>query len=343
MKPVRLPISLLALAVLAGCSKPHSETAGTVGAVLPAAKVQAAKVIIEEVPAITEATGTVRPVQRAILAAKVMGVVNDLTVSLGQRIKAGDSLLSISAGEISARVQQAKSQFNQVQRDLERERDLLTKNASTPDMVKNLEDRFAMMQAMVNEAEVMLGYTTVKAPFDGVLARKMVNAGDLAAPGMPLLEVEGISEFQIEASLPDSIAAKLGDGALVSVEVPAAGLSFSGKIAELAPASDAFARNVLAKISVPAGLTVRSGQFARVQLSGTPVKALLIPATALSTLGQMERVFINKEGRAVLRLVKTGAVHGARVEILSGLGEAEQVVINPPAGLREGQSLEVQP
>jgi RND family efflux transporter MFP subunit len=305
--------------------------------------VQTSTVNFEEVPAITEVTGTVRPVQRAIIAAKVMGVIGDMPVTLGQRVKAGDLLISISAGEISARVQQAKSQLNQVQRDLERERDLLTKSASTADMVKNLEDRFGMTQAMVNEAEVMLGYTSVLAPFDGVVARKMVNAGDLAAPGMPLLEVEGLSSFQIEANVPDSIASKLAGGALVSVDVPAAGLSFSGKIVELSSSSDAFARNVLAKISVPEGLAVRSGQFARVQLSGAPEKALLVPSAAISTLGQMERVFINREGRAVLRLVKTGAVHGARVEVLSGLGEADQVVVNPPVGLQEGQILEVQP
>jgi len=90
-------------------------------------------------------------------------------------------------------------------------------------------------------------------------------------------------------------------------------------------------------------LTVRSGQFARVQLPGGMVRALLIPTSALSTLGQMERVFVNKDGRTVLRLVKTGAVHGARVEVLSGLSDADQVVINPPAGMQEGQIVEVQP
>jgi NAD(P)H-flavin reductase len=101
---------------------------------------------------------------------------------------------------------------------------------------------------------------------------------------------------------------------------------------------------VSAKFTVPAGVTVRSGQFARVQLPGAPVRVLLAPASAVSTAGQMELVFVVGEGsRAVLRLVKTGATRGERIEILSGLDDGERVVLAPPAGLREGQPLEVRP
>ena len=175
-----------------------------------------------------EVTGTVRPVQRATIAAKVMGAIAELPVVLGQRVHAGDLLVKISAGEISARVVQAQSQLNQVERDLDRERKLLTKGASTPDMVKSLEDRLAMTQAMVREAEVMLGYTSVRAPFDGVVARKLASAGDLAAPGEPLLEIEGLGDFQVEAGIPDSLAPRLAPGAALAVEVPAAGVAFTG-------------------------------------------------------------------------------------------------------------------
>jgi len=69
-----------------------------------------------------------------------------------------------------------------------------------------------------------------------------------------------------------------------------------------------------------------------------------VPATALSPLGQMERIFVaGADSRAVLRLVKSGPAHGDRIEILSGLDAGEHVVVDPPAGLREGQSLEILP
>ena len=341
MNPARSFLPLLVLALLAGCSgRPTPEAAAS----LPPAKVRVATLHIEELPILTEITGTVRPVQHAMIAAKVMGTIEELPVTLGQRVKAGDLLVKISAGEISARVLQAQAQLNQVQRDLTRERDLLLKGASTPDMVKGLEDRFAMTQAMVREAEIMLGYATVQAPFDGVVARKLADAGDLASPGMPLLEVEGTGDFQIETGIPDLLASRLNVGTLFAVVVPAAGASFEGRLGELSPSADPYAHTVSAKISVPAAVSVRSGQFARVQVPGAPVRALFVPATAVTLFGQMERVFVVGEGgHAVLRLVKTGAARGDRVEILSGLSDGDRIIVNPPAGLQEGQSLEIQP
>lgn len=341
MKPV---IYLLpALALFAGCAK-HPAPDAVAGANLPPARVQTATVSVENVAGLTEVTGTVRPVQRAQLAAKLMGAIEEMPVTLGQAVRSGDLLVKIAAGEITARLTQAQAQLNIARRDLDRERDLLPKGASTADMVRGLEDRLTMMQAMVREAEVMLGYAEIRAPFAGVIARKSAHPGDLAAPGQVLLELEGTADFQVEAAVPDSLAAGLARGAELRVELPAVQLTFTGVLAELSSAADAQARSVLAKISVPAGLAVRSGEFARVRIAGPAVPTLLVPATAVSRLGQMERVYVVGAGsRAVLRLVKSGPVQGDRLEILSGLDAGERVIVNPPASLREGQALEILP
>jgi len=334
---------LPAIVLFAGCTKPAASDVAA-GAQLPPVKVRTAVASAENVPGLTEVAGTVRPVQRAQLAARLMGAIEEMPVALGQPVRAGDLLVKISAGEITARLAQAQAQLNVVRRDLARERDLLPKGASTADMVSGLEDRFTLTQAMVREAEVMLGYAEIRSPFDGVVARKSAHPGDLAAPGMVLLEVEGTADFQVEAAVPDSLAAGLVRGAALTVELPAAGRTFTGALAELSSAADAQAHSVLAKISVPAGTVVRSGEFARVQVPGAAVATLLVPATALSLFGQMERVFvIGTDQRAVLRLVKSGASHGDRVEILSGLDAGERVVVTPPASLREGQPLDVLP
>ncbi len=178
-----------ALAILAGCAK--SESAAP-DAAPPAASVHVAVVQAVDHPALAEVTGTIRPVQRAVLAAKVMGAIMEMPFTLGQHVAAGDLLVRISVGEVAARVAQAQSQLNVARRDLERERELLGKGASTTEMVHGLEDRFAMTQAMVREAEVMLSYGEVRAPFAGVIARKLADTGDLAAPGYPLLELEAV-------------------------------------------------------------------------------------------------------------------------------------------------------
>jgi membrane fusion protein, multidrug efflux system len=311
---------------------------------LPPAQVRTAAVTAEKIPSLTAVTGTVRPIQRAQLAAKLMGSIEEMPVTLGQTVQAGDLLVKISAGEITAKVAQAQAQLNVARRDLARERELLPKGASTADMVRGLEDRLTVSQAMLREAEVMLGYAEIRAPFDGVVARTSAHRGDLAAPGMVLLEVEGTTDFQVEAAVPDSLAAGLVRGTALTVELPGAGVTFTGPLAEVSSATDSQTRSVLVKISVPANTKVRSGEFARVQVPGAPVPTLLVPATALSSLGQMERIFVaGADSRAVLRLVKSGPAQGDRVEILSGLDAGERVVVNPPAGLREGQTLEILP
>lgn len=334
-------ISFCGALLVAGCGE--SEPGRSGAADLPSAIVRIATVEARDVATTIEVTGTVRPVERATIAAKVMGAINELRVALGQKVTRGDTLLTIAAAEISARVAQAKAQLSQAQRDLAREKKLLEQNASTPDLVKSLQDRVAMTAAMVREAEVMQGYTTITAPFAGVVARKFVDAGELAAPGVPLLEIEGDDAFEIDAGIPDALALNLRVGDGFAIDVPTAGLKFTARLSELSSAADASAHTVTARFAAPAEVRVRSGQFARVQIPGTPAPTLLVPTTAVTTLGQMERVFLALDGRAGLRLVKTGARRGDNVEILSGLAAGERVVADPPETLREGQRLEILP
>jgi membrane fusion protein, multidrug efflux system len=335
----------LAILVLpfAGCDR-HSTGNSVTLPTLPPAKVSVATVHVENLPTLTEVMGTIRPIQRAQLAAKVMGTLEEMPVTLGLPVRTGDLLAKISAGEISARLLQVQSQLNAVRRDLARERELLTKAASTSDMVKGLEDRFVATQAMVHEAETMLSYTTIRAPFDGVVARKIANVGDLASPGQPLVEIEGTTDFQVEVAVPDSLVARLSPGLPLAVEVPTSGLCFIGKLAEISSATDSSTRTVFVKITVPANTKVRSGEFARVQLPGASVAALMVPASAVERVGQLERVFVASENnQAVLRLVKTGATRADRVEVLAGLDDNERVILAPPVGLRETQPLELIP
>lgn len=326
-----------ALALLAGCSKSES-TAAASAANLPVIPVTVARVTAVDAPLLTAVSGTIRPAQRAQLAAKVMGTISELPITLGQRVNQGDLLAKISAPEISARVAQAQAQFNATQRDLTRERALLAKGASTTDLVRGIEDRFTQMEAMVREAETVVSYTELRAPFAGVIARRFVNAGDLAAPAQPLLELEGTANFQIEAGIPDSLIANLSLGQPLAVE--GAG-NFPAAIVELSSSSDAQARTVTIKLAVPADAAVRSGQFVRVQVPAGQARVLLVPASAITSSGQMLRVFIVENGRATLRLVKTGATRGDQIEILAGLDAGETVIVSPPPSLREGLSVEV--
>ena len=334
--------AVFALAFLAGCGRQIPDSGA--GPTLPPIKAQVVTVHLETVPVLTEITGAVHAVERAQLSAKIMGSIDEMPFALGQRVKRGDPLVTISAGEIKARVAQAESLYNQASRDLARERELLPKGASTATMVKDLEDRCVGAEAMLREAKVIFSYATIRAPFDGVIARNFANAGDLASPGLPLVEIEGLNGFEVQTGVPDSLAGDLSVGRLLVVQTPVEGAPFSGKISEISSAADPNAHTVAVKITVPESVAVRSGQFVKIQVPGAPIRALLTPGSAVTTVGQMERVFVvGSDNRAVLRLVKTGDQRGNQVEILSGLDDGDRVILAPTAGMREGQTLEIQP
>ncbi|MEZ5275964.1 MAG: efflux RND transporter periplasmic adaptor subunit [Opitutaceae bacterium] len=308
---------------------------------LPTIQVNTTTVEIQTVRGREEIPGTIRPVDRAMIAAKVIGTIDSLPVSLGQRVSRGDLLVSILAGEISAKVLQAQAQLDQASRDLARERELLTKGASTSETVSGLENRVRIMQAAVSEAETMLSYTRINAPFDGVITRKLVNEGDLASPGLPLVEIENPDRLQVEIDIPEMLAQTVVVGTEVEVVMPGGEWTGLARIKELAPAADPVSRTFHAKVTVPANTPVRSGQFARVRLPGRQIEAILVPTSAVSYFGQIERVYVVEGNRADLRIVKSGASYGDRVEILSGLGNGDIIVVNPPAGLVDGQPLEI--
>ena len=326
----------LAALVLTGCGRgqhPVGETAVPVK--VPTVAVR----LVTDVRRV-ELPGTVRAVERASLAPKVMGTVETLVVGLGQSVKRGDVLLKISANEIAARLAQTEAGLTQARRDLEREISLVAKGASPAETVRTMEDRLRLMDATVAEARTMLTYTTITAPFDGVITRRFVNEGDLAAPGNPLLEMENPSVQRVEVEVPDGLAAALV-GAAAPVRVGA--VELPGRIAEISPALDAVSRTFLAKIDLPTGAAVRSGQFARVSWPAGEGTALVVPATAVTNFGQMERTFVVAEGRVAMRLVKAGARHGAEVEILAGLAAGEHVVIDGAANLHDGPAVEATP
>jgi RND family efflux transporter MFP subunit len=297
----------------------------------------------EEIPVLAEIVGTVQAAERAAIAAKVTGVITRMPVVLGSTVQTGDLLIAISAEEISARLNQAEAELARAKRNLEREQNLLLKNAATAETVKSMQDLHAIAQAGYREAKTMLGYTTITAPFAGVVTRKNVNTGDLATPGTVLLQIENNQRLQVTTAVPESLVLQIRTGDVLIVKVPAASVVVKGIVTEIGSAADPSSRTAPVTLDLPANPNLRSGQFARVLLPGKEGKTLLIPATALVPSGQMDRVFVVTEERARLRLVRTGRSHDGLIEILSGLDAGETVVVSNNQRLVNGQRLQIQP
>jgi RND family efflux transporter MFP subunit len=333
-----LSLSLLLLAAVPALVRPvvAKEAAEPV-------PVSVALVREQEIPALAEVVGTLQAAERAAIAAKVTGVITRMPVVLGSRVKAGDLLVAISAEEIAARLNQAEAQLAQAKRNLEREQNLLQKNAATAETVKSMVELHAIAQAGYREAKTLVGYTTLTAPFDGVVTRKNVSAGDLATPGTVLLQLENNTKLQVLTAIPESLVLQIRTGDILTVNVPAAAAVIKGTVSEIAPAADPSSRTAPVILDLPSDPSLRSGQFARVLLPGKEGKALLIPTSAVVPSGQMDRVFVVEEKRARLRLVRTGLRLDGMTEILGGLNPGETVVTGNNRLLVNGQTLQIQP
>lgn len=289
-------------------------------------KVETTTARMENIGSRVEVVGTVQAVDQAVIAAKISGIIVDIPVVLGSRVSKGDLLVKINADEISARVLQAQAQLAQAQRNLEREEKLLKQKASTPETVKSMRDMLAIAEAGYREAASMLDYTTISAPFTGVITKKIANSGDLATPGMPLLHLENPEQLQVVASIPETLALRIKKGDHLAIYVPADNSTHEGVVAETSPVINPLSRTSEIKINLAGPSLLRTGMFAKVLLPVTETTTLMVPSQAIVPFGQLEKVFVVHGDKAELRLVRSGRRTKDMTEILSGLQAGEQVV-----------------
>jgi RND family efflux transporter MFP subunit len=185
-------------------------------------------------------------------------------------------------------------------------------------------------------------YTTVRAPFDGLITERLIDPGNLAAPGVPLLRIESDGARQVVVRVDEARAIYVHPGDRVEVEIDGRAESTGddkareGVVAEVARAVGADQRAFTVKITVPRAMTARSGSFARVVFRGPPRRALLVPTNAIHRHGQVSSVYVVQDGVARLRLIQTGPSSAAGMEVLSGLDAGESVVTSPITGLADG-------
>jgi len=317
-------------------------------------------------------SGTLKAVETAAVASKVPGTIREVRVRAGDKVKTGDTLVLLAAAEVEAGVAAARSGIAETEQGLiaaraaaqlsaatfARIEGLLAKGAVTRQEFDEAKARNDQAQAGLDmaaarrdgarsalaEAEARLGYARVTAPFDGWVTERRADPGDFASPGTPLLTVARRA-VRVEAMVPESLASalKLGDAATVDLGLAT---SVAGRVAEMEPAVEAATRSFLVKIDLPpevSGVELRPGGFARVSLSVGQVERLLAPRAALASRGQLDSVYVRDAQTARLRLVTLGEATGERIEVLSGLGAGEEVIVSPPASLSDGAPITVAP
>lgn len=332
-------IVILCACSLVACEKHATTTAAKPK--LPAANVSVSKVAKQTLQLSEEITGTVRAKTRAVIESKISGRLLTLNTTLGQSVKSGEVLATLDAQEMLARLQSAQALMDQAGRDEQRAASLVGGNAISKADYDSAKARLEVAKAAVSEAQTMMGYAKVTAPFDGVITRKLADQGDFAAPGKPLLELENPKDLRVEADIPEALIGNLKLEAAVSVN--SATGTILAKVAEISPAGDPNSRTFPIKLDLPADSKLHLGQFVRLAVPVRNYDALLIPATALVQRGQLQMVFVNDNNAAQLRLVRVGRTRNEGIEVLSGLEGGESLVTTEAATLQDGQPLTIKP
>lgn len=336
MRQMILSIMLLAGVALSGCAdKEHQPQTSTD---LVPKGVSLARVERLASGANDEIMGTVIARNTADISTKIQSRVDRILVDIGSRVSKGALLAELDTRELQAKVQQARAMHEQAAQDLERFKKLLNESAATAQEYDGVKARAAVAEAGLEEAETFLSYARIVAPFSGVVTRKMVDVGDLAFPGQPLLTLEESGAPRFVVTVAESFRNKISVGQIVSVAIGVIDTTITGRVEELSPSADPMSRTFSVKIGLPQIDQLRPGQFGRLLLpaDGDEV-TLFVPRSAWVRRGQLDLVYaVTPEKRAMLRLVRIGRQLPDKLEILSGLRENEIVVTSDQRDLLDG-------
>jgi RND family efflux transporter MFP subunit len=358
-------LSVLSLFIAAGvflsaCSNDHQETEVPTKTSVPVTVASAGRQLNNTI----HASGRIESQQTAVISTRVMGFVTSIPVKAGDHVKKGQLLATISSDDIHAKKAQAQAMVGEAeaalkdaQKDQERFAELYKQNSASAKEFENATLHYNSVKAkaeaarqMQKEAEAMLVYTNLTAPFAGVITQKHLNAGSMANPGMPILVLEQAEGYKASISVSENDIAKIVEGADAEILIKSSGRSIKAKVSEVSPSSQFSGGQYLITVNIPdtekSGLY--SGMYVNVAIASSS-KAndtddiVLVPTSSLVHKDQLTGLYTISEGEtALLRWVKLGKTYGNNVEVLSGLSPKEKFILTSDGKLYNGAPVTIQ-
>jgi len=296
--------------------------------------------------------------------ARTSGYLKQWYADIGTPVHKGEVLAVIQAPELDQQVDQARSDLATAQANLniasitaERWQKLLAKNAvsqqeadQNESNLKAGESTLAAAKANLGRLLQLQGYEKVYAPFSGVITARnvdigsLIQAGDSNSPQAQLFHLDAIDKLRMYVPVPEVYVSAIHDGAHVEVTADAyPDQKFQGTVVRNSDAINMATRTLNVEVDVDnRDHKLLPGQYAFVHFQIPPSKgSMMLPSNTLLFRGQGLRVGVVRNGRVQLVPVQVGHDYGATVEIVSGLAPDDQVVLNPPDSLAEGEPVQV--
>jgi len=355
-------------ATIAGC---HTDESAS-----PAA-VQTVQAHVEEsrqqdAPLTVRATGTLRARESATISAQVVGRIERVLVREGDSVRAGQTLVVLDDATLRSSVDQAQAAYRAAQSQqaaaqtqaalaastLARYKQLQAEKSVSPQEmdevsrraeaasagVEALHAQSDAVKAQESGARAMLGYTRLSAPFAGMVTVRMADPGTMAAPGVPLLQIESAGALQLQATVDESAIGSIHKGMKLPVKLNgASNAEIGGTIAEIVPAADPSSHTFMIKIDLAPSAQIHSGMYGSTEIATGTHQATLVPRSAVVLRGSLSCVYVlDVKGIAQLRSITLGAAHGELVEVLSGISANEKLVDLPGDRDLAGKRIEAQ-
>ncbi|MBI3830841.1 MAG: efflux RND transporter periplasmic adaptor subunit [Planctomycetes bacterium] len=224
-------------------------------------------------------------------------------------------------------------------------------HASAEAQVEIAKAQVDLAAAQVDKVQTLLQYTQISAPFDGVITKRWIDKGALVQAATvnrtsPMFAVQRVDAIRTFVDVPETEVSFVVLGIVAKVKpYGLKGASYDGKVTRIAAAINPGTRTMRAEIDLPnADGKLLHGMYAKVLLDlERHANVLAVPTSALLSEGQERFVLVVQDETAVRKPVKVGIEEGGRVEVLEGLSEADQVVVNPKAGVAAGAHVKAAP
>ncbi len=305
------------------------------GAAVP---VETAAVVRRDISAYIETNGTLEAENEVDVIARVSAPIVELKAEEGMAVRRGQVLARLEEDELRARLEISKVALNEAELAYERARQLNDQKLISAEQYEQARNRFETARAQLEGDQIAIGYTVIKAPFDGLIVARYVDYAQQVAANTPLFRLSDFDPLLCPIQVPERELPLLKLGQEAYLEVEAWGTDrFRARVLRISPVVDPATGTIKVTLEVRSGGKLRPGMFARAYLkTASKPAALVIPKAALSLESIGDTVYVAEGGVARRREVTLGFQEGDTVEILDGLAEGERVVVVGQDGLSDG-------
>jgi len=309
-----------------------------------AAPVDTAVATYVDVTRTARTEGVVEAVRQSTLAAQVAGRVIAMPVRAGDTVRSGQLLVQIDARSAAQAEAASQGQLREARANLvnakakyERSQLLMAQKFISQAALDQAAAEYAAAEAQASAAganaeasSTSKSFTTIVAPYDGIVGSTDVQLGDMATAGRPLLTIFDPRALRVTATLPQSVLARADLSAPVAIEIPSLERTLVALRATIIPMADTRTHTTQVRLDLPQAAGLMPGQYARASIVTGHARALIIPAAAVLRRGEVTAVYVvDTKGNAQLRQVRLGEIDAERAEVLAGLDAGETVSIAP--------------